>query len=673
MPTLPRHFFPSLRRMPPFWLAAAAISIGLAGLPGGAAENAATALPETAAPKSPDRPAKPSKRKAKPGDEMKSQTASARDLMPVKMLDAAKHEPITIVRDGVAKAIVCVAEPQPSPALQKLLAELVESVRLTTGATLPVVAQPPGASQAAIVVGDCPASRAAGIKADEIPIEGFVVKTVANRVYLVGSTQPLPPGSNKWDFWANDGTAWAVADFLERFVGVRWYWPLEVGGRSVEEHKTLVVPPTHYADAPAFRMRTHHPRDKYTAPWQSTWFEPGGGQPPFPLPAGTKDLSMQPLLTCLREGSSWPYTVKCHEPQRLWKIEGGKWATSHKELFEVKGDGKSNYSMLCYSSPATLKFLLAGCEAKWDGAKNGVYPAWVTETSCTVSPGDAAVTCFCEGCRAKLGAAGDVRGRASVLIVDFVTRLAKEVERRWPDKKVTFLPYWNYAHCPPDIKLPDNVEVMFANNNAQGMPAMREAGLRVRADSQIRAWSAAVGGPISTWEYSLCTVGWTHGPVQWPHIVQDHYKRLRGQMVGSFINGGLVCEWSKAAPSMYVWMRVLWNPDIDVEATLSELCRRQFGAAGKTSSELLFLMCEGWEKSIGRGRLGEAGQMSHDVFFDAWPPPVIAKMVELRKKAQRELKDDPEALARLDYWLWTFDAFVKEAEGRAKKKAGVIK
>jgi hypothetical protein len=124
---------------------------------------------------------------------------------------------------------------------------------------------------------------------------------------------------------------------------------------------------------------------------------------------------------------------------------------------------------------------------------------------------------------------------------------------------------------------------------------------------------------------------------------------------------------------MYVWMRVLWNPDIDVEATLSELCRRQFGAAGKTSSELLFLMCEDWEKSIGRGRLGEAGQMSHDVFFDAWPPPVIAKMVELRKKAQRELKDDPEALARLDYWLWTFDAFVKEAEGRAKKKAGVIK
>ena len=612
---------------------------------------------------------KPAKRKAKPVDETKSQTASARDLMPVKMLDAAKHEPVMLVRDGVAKAIVCIAVPQPSPALRKMVEELVTSIRLTTGATLTVVAQPPAAGQPAIVIGDCPASRAAGIDVADIPMEGFVVKTVANRVYLVGSTLPLPPGSNKWDFWDNDGTAWAVADFLERFVGVRWYWPLDVGGRSVVEQKTLVVPPTHYADAPAFRMRIHAPAEKYTAPWQSTWFEPGGGQPPFPVPEGTKDLSMQPLITCLRGGNSWPYTVKCHEPQRLWKIEGGKWASSHKELFEVKGDGKRNYSMLCYSSPATLEFLLAGCEAKWDGAKNGVYPAWVTDTSATVSPGDAAVTCFCKDCRAKLGTSNDVRGRASVLLADFVTKFATEVGKRWPDKKVIFLAYWNYATCPPGIKLPDNVEVMYANNNAQGMPAMREPGQRVRADTQTRGWSAAVGGPITTWEYSLVTVSWTHGPVQWPHLVQDHYKRLRGQIAGSFINGGLVCEWSKAAPSMYIWMRSLWNPDIDVDATLDELCRRQFGAAGKTTRELLFLMNDRWQNAVGRGRLGEAGQMSHDVFFDAWPAPVIAKMVELRDRARRELKDDPEGRARLDYWLWTFDAFVKEAEGRVKQQA----
>ena len=354
---------------------------------------------------------KPAKRKAKPVDETKSQTASARDLMPVKMLDAAKHEPVMLVRDGVAKAIVCIAVSQPSPALRKMVEELVTSIRLTTGATLTVVAQPPAAGQPAIVIGDCPASRAAGIDVADIPMEGFVVKTVANRVYLVGSTLPLPPGSNKWDFWDNDGTAWAVADFLERFVGVRWYWPLDVGGRSVVEQKTLVVPPTHYADAPAFRMRIHAPAEKYTAPWQSTWFEPGGGQPPFPVPEGTKDLSMQPLITCLRGGNSWPYTVKCHEPQRLWKIEGGKWASSHKELFEVKGDGKRNYSMLCYSSPATLEFLLAGCEAKWDGAKNGVYPAWVTDTSATGWGSRRSTRCSSPTCTATTSSTRSTCGR----------------------------------------------------------------------------------------------------------------------------------------------------------------------------------------------------------------------------------------------------------------------
>ncbi|MBM4034893.1 MAG: hypothetical protein FJ291_24385 [Planctomycetes bacterium] len=168
--------------------------------------------------------------------------------MPVKMLDAPKRPPVELVQKGEAQGVVYVADPAPSASLKLLVAELVEAVRLSTGAQLPVVTDPPAADRAAIIVGDCEEARKAGIDAARLPIEGFEVKTAPNRVYLVGSTAPLPSNKCHPDAYANDGTAWAVADFLERFVGVRWYWPPQLGGRAIVKSDHLRVAPAHYAD-----------------------------------------------------------------------------------------------------------------------------------------------------------------------------------------------------------------------------------------------------------------------------------------------------------------------------------------------------------------------------------------------------------------------------------------
>ena len=159
-----------------------------------------------------------------------------RDLTPVTWLEAPAHPPVEIVRDGKAQAVVYVADPKgwvkPDPQnkgknipnVKRLIDQLVEVVRVSTGATLELVDASPAANRPAIVIGDCEETRQAGIEAEQLPVEGFVVKTAPQRVYLVGSTRHGR---------GNDGAAWAVADFLERFVGVRWYWPTQYGGRSV--------------------------------------------------------------------------------------------------------------------------------------------------------------------------------------------------------------------------------------------------------------------------------------------------------------------------------------------------------------------------------------------------------------------------------------------------------
>ena len=586
---------------------------------------------------------------AAPGAELQP-----RDLTPVTRLEAPAHSPVEIVREGSARAVVFVASHGPSANLERLVDELVEVVRLGTGATLERVDRPPAADRPAIVIGDCDETRQAGIDATRIPIEGFVVKTAPNRAYLVGSTQALPPGSDRWAPWANDGTAWAVADFLERLVGVRWYWPAELGGRSILPSASVAIPPAHYQDHPVFRQRQFHPRYGWKLLEKARWFD----KEPLPfaagaIPDGVKAVAMPTFLPLVREGNSWPYLIKVHEPQSLWRHNSPAWLEQHKAMFAVKDNGSRNWSMFCYSAPQTLAFLLDGCERVWD---KGGPASWVTATCVTVSPADASLDCHCPACRATMA-----KGGASLVMGLFVKRMCEEVKRRWPGKKVMYLPYWNYQKCPAAVEFPDNLEAQICTTGGP-MALMRQPAARQTTERNLSDWSAKVGGPITVWDYSDRGSGWTYGPLQYPHLVRDFYKANRDHIAGAFLNGGILSDWTTTAPTLYVWMKALWNPDLDADAVLDEMCRRLYGKAGDTVRELIRLECERWETAPWKRGLADEGRIPPELFRGIWPPDVVARMKALRDKALAELADDPAGRQRLLYWTWTFDAFLKDAE-----------
>ena len=50
------------------------------------------------------------------------------------------------------------------------------------------------------------------------------------------------------------GIAWGVYEFLERFVGARWYFPGDAG-RFVPKSDGLVVPSTSLEDRPVYPKR----------------------------------------------------------------------------------------------------------------------------------------------------------------------------------------------------------------------------------------------------------------------------------------------------------------------------------------------------------------------------------------------------------------------------------
>jgi hypothetical protein len=143
-----------------------------------------------------------------PGAESPAMDLKPPDLTPATWLTPPAHAPIEIVREGEPRAVVYVADApsagraqrveqgrhawhRPGAHLGRLIDELFDVVQVSTGATLQRVGQPPAADQPAIVVGDCPESRQAGIDATKLPPEGFIVKTAPNRVYLVETAEKV--------------------------------------------------------------------------------------------------------------------------------------------------------------------------------------------------------------------------------------------------------------------------------------------------------------------------------------------------------------------------------------------------------------------------------------------------------------------------------------------------
>lgn len=581
-----------------------------------------------------------------------------RDLSPVSWRKAPAHAPVEIVQDGEPHAVVFVADAERGRELDLMVQELIEVVRISTGATLELVADPPARDQAAIIIGACDETRKAGIDAAKIPIEGFVVKTAANRVYLVGSKIALPPGCQ------NAGTAWAIADFLERFVDVRWYWPTAVGGRTITRRDTLTVPAVHYSDEPAFRQREYHPVEGWKLPSRvhpsdkvNLPFAPGA------IPDGVKAIDMASYLPLVRGGNSWPYKIKCHEPQNLQGLPK-EYRDENADMFELKEDGTRNFHMFCYSSQKALDYLLAGCEKTWDQNKGAT---WVTATCVTVSPGDSRVECHCPDCQKTIAAGGGGIDGTSRVMALFVKRMCEAVKARWPDKKVIYLPYWNYQECPKDVDYPDNLTIMVAMTTYPLQLSVQPENFE-EALERIRIWREKSSTPITTWDYC---VAWSYGAYQYPRVIRDHHKAIKGLVAGTFINGWTLGEWTITAPSLYVWMKALWNPELDVDAALDEMCRRLYGKAGDTVRELMQLETDLWENGEWRKdrvKIPGGWYVPESLVPRVWTPEIAQRMKVLRDKALTELVDDPVGRQRFLYWTWTFDAFLEDVEARAQEK-----
>ena len=136
---------------------------------------------------------------------------------------------------AMAEGVIVLPE-KPTGSERFAAQELKYHLAKATGESLPIVFEPKKANAGRhYFVGRVAALAAVGVAPAAFRPEERLVKGVGNDIYFVGGEIPdfdaLRARSSDWETYgyAGGGTLYAVYDFLEKDMGVRWLWPGELG------------------------------------------------------------------------------------------------------------------------------------------------------------------------------------------------------------------------------------------------------------------------------------------------------------------------------------------------------------------------------------------------------------------------------------------------------------
>ena len=504
----------------------------------------------------------------------------------VSVLSAAP-DPACLVKDGKPQAEIVISE-KPERGVKLAAKELQSYLSKITGAQLRIVTVPGADVPCKIYVGRSSWTDKLGIDVKDLKRDMYRVVSGDKWLALIGNDEEYKPSepwcksradrsrmeaewgkrtgktwrvfdlatfkdySSELDIWRSDGvgSAYAVYDFL-RGLGVEWYMPGELGE---------IVPKTANIEVPKVN-RTVKPEVGYRA---ITFVE-------FTVP-GTADN----VLWYFRLGMGAPIPGFGHSMQVILGDKNNQ--EKHPEYYALY-NGKREFfargGKPCLSSEGFFNEMVAYVRAYFD-----TYPE---VTAFPVMPTDGfSIMCQCDLCKGKDTPKRGSSGCMSDYVWGFVNRVAGEIEKSHPGKKIGCCSYGSYLLPPEKIALHKNVIVMICRwrQHDAGNPEGRAQALEIR-----NAWeSKLVPNSLYTWDYYINNIPARSGmPVFFPHAISEDLKSWKGVLQGEFIESART-KGNLASPGLshldiFVTSRLYWNTDQDVDKMLDDYYSRFFSPA----------------------------------------------------------------------------------------------
>lgn len=453
--------------------------------------------------------------------------------------------------------------------------ELQRFLKQSLDADVKIVKAPSGKSSA-IILGDNHYARAAGIEAKRLPRDGFVMKSVGDNVFIVGrddmacAPEKLMAGGI-WSQLYERGTLFGTYDFLERFLGVRFYFPGEIG-TVVPKHESLRLPQIDIVSKPDYTVRR-----------VSTY---SGA-----MPEGCEEMHAMAFknLNAYRLRMETAYIPFNHGLARLGYTR--RFGESHPEYFALMSDGKrqtsSNFphpGQLCHSSDIRdevykdAEAFLTGKTAQergiltkreeccWD--PSGFQPGYFC-----VMPQDGFYRCQCPACQ-KHFAAGPKE--SSEFIWGKSCDIADKLKANKIPGYLTMAVYPPY-NIIPDRRIPDNVLISIS---AKGPWSVDKRTAYESDERKLRSWVEKTGRKVQLWSYAnkYGKLDIPGIPMVTPKCVGKYYKLQRDLINGAFMESE-TDRYLFNYLNFYVFAKVCWDNSTDVEALLKEHYHLMFGDA----------------------------------------------------------------------------------------------
>ncbi len=363
--------------------------------------------------------------------------------------------------------------------------------------------------------------------------------------------------------WTYDerGSFNAVCGFL-RGLGVRWYMPGDIG-EVVPKMKTIAVPQGDKTVRPDFELRILNFRAGIYGRDANMWGFHLGVRQPY----GRQAAHGLALMT------NNTYTLT-HHPD-WFALYGGKRQTQPGLRLH----------QLCYSNEELLREAVRFAQAQFDHYKMDVV---------SIMPPDGyTAICQCKLCEGKASPELGSRGMASNYVWDFVNRVAKEVAKTHPGKKISNCAYGIYTMPPSNIdKLEPNVQVIIVGGRrpTSDRPEERAALRQLRA-----AWAKKTDNPLVIFENYPFTRRGFYLPAYIPRVMGESINETKGISRGEDV--WLSMDFGENAIGfnhflIYFTARMYWGgKQQDAVKMFDEYCRLFYGPAAK-KMRAFFQYCE---------------------------------------------------------------------------------
>jgi hypothetical protein len=434
-----------------------------------------------------------------------------------------------------AKAVVIVKNHQPqasiviaadaSTQVKTAAGVLQKYIKQSTGANLPIVTGQPAGN--AIYVG---ANRILGnrVSLSGVDEDGYILQGLDAKSFAITG------GSD-------DGTEFGVYEFLERYVGVRWLLPTDVGTR-VPAHSDLDIPATKVAQNPVYLSRQVSPIDI----------------------SQNNSLGLWGRFNRLKGRVSIEHNLyKMFSPD--------KYASSNPDFYPMVNNKRyiptSNRDQTWQPNLSDDKTVDVACSQIMDYFKQNS-----NAQSYSLSINDSRN--FDESDQSKRRRNGKTNYLGMEDVSDdyftWANAIVQRVSKQYPGKTFGTLAYNNLAEAPDKVKLEPNIVPFITYERMRwGLPALYQQGQRITAQ-----W-AQVAANIGWYDYDYGAPYLV--PRVWFHLMKDYLSWGAKNKV-RYYYAELYPNWGEG-PKAWVMSKLLWNPDQDVDALLNDWYVNAVGTA----------------------------------------------------------------------------------------------